>query len=512
MKRQKRKIVILFLMLCCFVFTNYSMVFAAQAAPRAPKRLTAVKIKQNSAALKWRPSSGKIKAKKYIVYKNNKVIGKTKKNVYPVKNLKAAKKYKFYVKAQSSIGKTSKKSNRIVIKTAKKSHSQGSKKKKNYISQTPTPETTTDTTATDTATTETPSDSYSTTPIVGYYAAWAAYSGFTPSDVDATKLTHINYAFANIGEDLKITLGYPDIDLSNFEALRALKAQNPNLKTLISVGGWTWSGKYSDVALTEASRNTFADSVVAFLVQYGFDGVDIDWEYPVAGGLSTNTNRPEDKQNFTLLMQTLREKLDARGALDGKQYLLTFAGAATNSFVNNTELSKLSQYVDYATIMTYDLHGPWDGYTDLNAPLYLNSDVSLQYKSSVDAWVSKWLQSGFPANQLVMGIPFYGYRYSNVVNSNNGLYQTFSGAASISFATIQRDYLSRSASYQFYHAESEVPWYFDGSTFITYEDTNSVGAKANYIQTKGLGGAMIWELSQDPNHVLLDALYQNLQP
>lgn len=175
---------------------------------------------------------------------------------------------------------------------------------------------------------------------------------------------------------------------------------------LIAVGGWSWSARFSDAALTEESRTTFANSCVDFIVKYGFDGVDIDWEYPVVGGLSTNIRRPEDKYNFTLLMQKLREKLDARGVIDGKNYLLTFAGAAGSWYVNNIELSKLQQYVDYANIMTYDIHGTWDQYTDFNAPLYNSSEESPQLKWSVDTSVNTWLKAGFPADKLIWVFPF----------------------------------------------------------------------------------------------------------
>lgn len=107
--------------------------------------------------------------------------------------------------------------------------------------------------------------SSSSTKMIGYYAAWSKYSGFTPDKIDAMKLTHINYAFANIGSNLKITLGYPDIDPYNISKLNQLKQINPNLKTIISVGGWSWSGKFSDVALTEESRSVFADSCANLL-------------------------------------------------------------------------------------------------------------------------------------------------------------------------------------------------------------------------------------------------------
>lgn len=347
-----------------------------------------------------------------------------------------------------------------------------------------------------------------TTPkLVGYYAAWARYSGFTPDKIAADKFTHINYAFANIDSNLKITLGYPDIDAANISQLNQLKKINPNLKTIIAVGGWSWSGRFSDAALTESSRGIFADSVVDFVVNYGFDGVDIDWEYPVSGGLSTNVKRPEDKYNFTLLMKTLREKLNARGTIDGKKYLLSFAGAAGNWYANNTQLSELSKYVDYANIMTYDIHGTWDTYTDFNAPLYSDTNQSVSVDSSINAWTD----AGFTKDKIVMGVPFYGYIYKSVPDINNGLNQTYSGGASISYANIAANYLNMPEYKRYFHPVQRVPWLFNGSTFITYEDEQSMAEKAGYIKEKGLMGAMIWEISQDPDRILLNALYQGLK-
>lgn len=350
------------------------------------------------------------------------------------------------------------------------------------------------------------------TKVVGYYAAWARYSGFSPDKIDASKLTHINYAFANIGSDLKVELGYPDIDQANIKQLNELKKKNPNLKTIIAVGGWSWSGRFSDAALTKESREAFADSAVDFVVKHGFDGIDIDWEYPVSGGLTTNKRRPEDKQNFTLLMQELREKLDARGKVDGKDYILSFAGAAGSWYVRNVELDKLGQIVDYANIMTYDIHGTWEPSTDFNAPLYSGSDAAgYQMKPSVDSSINSWINAGFSKSKLVMGVPFYGYVYKSVSETNNGLYQTYSGGASINYTNIVANYLNATGYTRYFHSESMVPWLFNGSTFITYEDADSMNAKANYIKNKDLGGAMIWELSQDPSRTLLNALYEGLR-
>jgi chitinase len=449
-----------------------------RSAPTAPSNLKADVVTDNSVTLTWSASTDNVGVKSYNVYMNNAYLSYTSTTTYKVTGLNPSTSYTFYVKAKDSKKNISKSSNIISVTTA---------------SVTP------------------PLNTSLTNKVVGYYAAWSNYLGYTPDKIDASKLTHINYAFANIGSDLKISLGYPDIDLNNFKLLNTLKQTNPNLKTLISIGGWTWSGKFSDVALTEQSRSIFADSCVDFIVQHGFDGVDIDWEYPVSGGLTTNVKRPEDKENFTLLLKTLREKLDARGVIDQKHYLLSIAGGASTGYASNTELSILHQYLDYATIMTYDLHGTWDSYTDFNAPLYNNSDVSPQYKGSVDSSINAWLNASFPKEKLVMGVPFYGYIYSSVKNTNNGLYQTFSGANSVSYDTIATNYLNAPGYTRYFHTQSMVPWLFNGSVFISYEDPQSIALKADYIQSKGLGGAMIWELSQDSNEVLLNALYEGLK-
>ncbi|NLK28191.1 MAG: glycoside hydrolase family 18 [Clostridiales bacterium] len=349
------------------------------------------------------------------------------------------------------------------------------------------------------------------TKVVGYYAAWSRYSGFTPSNIDANKLTHINYAFANIGSDYRVSLGYPDIDEKNIQELNQLKEINPQLKTLIAVGGWSWSGRFSDMASSEESRMIFAESVVDFITKYDFDGVDIDWEYPVSGGLATNTKRPEDKQNFTLLLKTLRQKLDEQSRNDGKHYILSFAGAAGSWYVNNIETEVIRQYVDYANIMTYDIHGTWDLYTDFNAPLYTSNTPSHGMKWSVDSSIKAWVNAGFPREKLIMGVPFYGYIYKAVGDENHGLGQTYSGGSSINYANIAANYLNDPSFTRYFHSESLVPWLFNGSTFLSYEDEQSMTYKAQYVKQNSLGGAMIWELSQDPNRVLLNALYHGLK-
>ena len=346
--------------------------------------------------------------------------------------------------------------------------------------------------------------------IVGYYPSWKSYSEYMPDKIDVSKLTHINYAFANISSDLRISMGYPDKDPSNFIKLQELKKSNPELKTLISVGGWNWSGRFSDAAATDETRTGFADSCAEFITKYGFDGIDLDWEYPVGGGLETNSKSPNDKQNFTFLLKKIREKLDAQGLKDNKYYMLTIAAGASNYYINNTEVENFQEYLDYVSIMTYDIHGPWDSYSDLNAPLYNNDDESLQYKISTDSSVKAWLNAGLPAKKLIIGVPFYGYKYDVLKNSDYGLYQKFTSGNALSYKSIVSDYITDPDYNLYFHEESLVPWLFNGSTFISYDDARSIALKAEYIKEQDLGGAMIWELSQDSENVLLKALYNGL--
>src|SRR4051794_35249551 len=184
--------------------------------------------------------------------------------------------------------------------------------------------------------------------IVGYFASWGIYDrGYFVTDIPADKLTHLNYAFAFLSDTGEITLGdewadtqfpYPnDKDdqplKGNFYQFQRLKQANPSLQTLISIGGWSESGKFSDVALTDASRKKFASSVVAFMLKYGFDGADIDWEYPTGGGDTGNIERPEDKDNYPLFLAELRAQFDAQEAKDGHHYLLTIALGSDRSAI-----------------------------------------------------------------------------------------------------------------------------------------------------------------------------------
>ncbi len=194
----------------------------------------------------------------------------------------------------------------------------------------------------------------------------------TPGEIDARKLTRVNYAFANIAEG-RIVEGAP-ADAANLAALTALKKDNPHLTVLVSVGGWLWSGGFSDAALTAASRAVFIDSVEAFITRYHLDGLDIDWEYPGMSGAG-HAFRPEDKQTYTLLLKELRRRFDKiAGELHHPLYL-TIATGASQEFLEHTEMGEVAKYVDTVNLMAYDYYEPGgDKTTGNHAPLFTDPD------------------------------------------------------------------------------------------------------------------------------------------
>ena len=342
--------------------------------------------------------------------------------------------------------------------------------------------------------------------VVGYYASWAAAQGYTPDQLPAERFTQINYAFANIA-DGRATLGDPARDGENLRNLTELRRRNPDLNIVLSLGGWDDSAGFSDAAASPESRRTFARSCVDLLAAHGLDGVDLDWEYPVSGGAPGTVLRPQDKENFTLLLQELRRALDQQGRRDGKRYVLTIAGAVNGGYLSSIEPQAAAEIVDHIFLMAYDLHGPWDASTGFNAPLYTPSDGPLRSRASVDGGISAWLGRGVPAEKLVLGMPLYGYIFQGVSSRGNGLYQSFDSAKSVSWDKVKEAYLNRSAYRQFRHEEAEAPYLYGNRAFLSYDDPDSIAAKAALARRRGLGGVGFWELSQDRGGDLIQSAW-----
>ena len=386
--------------------------------------------------------------------------------------------------------------------------------------------------------------------IVGYFSSWGIYARnyhvkTIVSSGSAEKLTVINYAFAG-PFDRRCILADPQADTRRIygavdsvngvgngpDALRGhygqllhLKQMFPEVKVLISIGGWTLSADFSDAALPE-NRQAFVSSCLDLFIHGNlpgvepgaaaglFDGIDVDWEYPAAPGRRGNVYRPEDTQNFTALLDEFRRQLDA---ID-PDLLLTIAAPAGEGRFSRIELSRIHPYLDWINVMTYDYHGAWEpnGPTNLHAPLFGSPrDPSGEANLNADATVRAFLAAGVPPHKLHLGIPFYGRGWTGVGSAQDGLYQSATGLAAGLYEMGVNDYgyLQRLEAPVYHDPVSAGTWTFDGTTFWGFDDPVSIAAKTEYVRSRGMGGVMFWELAGDTRDGgLIGSIYGGLHP
>lgn len=443
--------------------------------------------------------------------------------------------------------------------------------------------------------------------VVGYYAQWAIYGRkYLVSDIDASKLTHLMYAFMDTKYDATTQTAsietldkFADFDHTrdpgithstalkgNFGALKLLKENNPHLNILVSLGGWTKSQAFPALAASENGRKTLAQAMVSFINQHPFiDGFDIDWEFPVEGGtdgtemvnggnIPAQPHTPNDHKNLVFLLKEMRKQFDA--AFPNEHKWVTMAGGNNVGNLLSTHVGprnetahgmteNIATYSDFITFFGYDFGGNWFDKTCYNAPLYpSNNPEDPLYRTqkdpmytgsgipqqALDDLVTLYLDHlGIPKEKLVMGVPFYGRLFEQVVDGTvaTGLPGLFRSAprwskgscngprppkgswdplpceqsGSIAFCDISQGVslttqqshkildandLSKVSStaasngwIRYWDNTAKVPYVYNTQTkqFITYDDPESIAVKINYMKSKDLGGAMIWELSED---------------
>jgi GH18 family chitinase len=333
----------------------------------------------------------------------------------------------------------------------------------------------------------------------------------SPGEIAAEKITHINYAFANI-KDGKVVEGFGK-DAENFKVLAGLRQRRPHLKVLVSVGGWTWSGGFSDMALSPEGRRAFVESAVEFSRRHDLDGVDIDWEYPGLKGFG-NPHRPEDKANFTALMAELRAALDQDGARRGRPQRVTFAAGAFPDFLAHTEMAKVQASVDFVNLMTYDFReSEGDPLAGHHANLYTHPADPKQL--SADRAVRDFLAAGVPREKLVLGVPFYGRTWGQVEPKGQGLYQAgkpVKPPVDARYGNLVTKLVGREGYERVWDPVAQAPFLWNAAQriFITYEDPESLRRKCAYVRERGLAGVMFWEYSVDPTGALLDTISREL--
>ena len=331
-----------------------------------------------------------------------------------------------------------------------------------------------------------------------------------PGQIAAQKLTRINYAFANL-QGGRIVNGFTNDD-RNLAALVALRQENPSLTVLVSVGGWLWSGNFSDMAVTKTSRDLFIESVVEFINRNHLDGLDIDWEYPGLVGAG-NHFRPEDKQNYTLLLKELRHRFNQQEKKLHRRLYITIAAGASSDFLAHTEMNKVQKYVDTVNLMAYDYYEPTDdAIAGHHAPLFTNpADPK---KISADRSVQEFEHAGVPAAKIILGVPFYGHVWGAVTDTDHGLFQpgkpipnAFAKYGNITATMLNNGFV------RYWDPIASVPYLYnlEKKIFVSYEDPESLGLKSRYVLDHKLGGMMFWDYSGDPAGALLDAINTGLQ-
>ncbi|MHA6635471.1 glycoside hydrolase family 18 protein [Citrobacter farmeri] len=388
---------------------------------------------------------------------------------------------------------------------------------------------------------------------VGYFNGGGdvtAGPGGNINTLDVRQITHLNYSFGliyNAEKDetnaaLKDPTRLHQIWLSpkvesDLALLPVLRKQNPQLKVLLSVGGWGARG-FSGAAATRETRAVFIQSAMEIMQKYGLDGIDLDWEYPVNGAWGLVASQPADRENFTLLLKELRQAV-------GSHKLVTIAvGANAESPKSWMDVKAIAPLLDYINLMTYDMAY---GTQYFNANLYDSKDwptVAVADKYSVDVVVNNYLAAGLKPQQMNLGIGFYGRVPKRSVEpgidwtkpdaQKNPVTQPYFGEQEIAlfkslgvdltkdtyvkYNDIVKTFLNdpQKRFTEHWDAQAMVPWLSVQSAegkplfALSYENPRSVAIKAEYIKKRGLAGAMFWEYGADSNNQLARQLAESL--
>jgi chitinase len=499
-------------------------------APSVPTGLSAAAQTSSSIALTWNAASDNIGGSGvagYDVFRNGVLVGASTGTSYTDGGLQAGTGYSYAVRARDVAGNASAQGPSLLAST-------------------------------------TVARSGSTKRVVGYFTQWGIYNAkYFVKSLDASgsasRLTHLSYAFGNVrnnrcevgvlkandpatGEGGDAYADYSRTFTSaesvdgvadvwgtplrgNWNQLKKLKAKHPDLKVLISLGGWNWSRGFASAARPE-NRSAFVASCIdayirgnlpAFDAAGGsgaaagvFDGFDIDWEYPATCGVTCGGS--EDSDNFTALLAEFRRQLDAiRPGL-----VLSAAVGAGIDKIRVTRPDLYHPHVDFINVMGYDFHGGWDAITNFHSALFNSpndpSSGDARYYNTHDA-IQAFLDRGVPASKLNLGMASYGRGWSNVGSSNHGLYQRGTAAAGSLEPGIESYRVLKTLAWpQYIDADAKARWIYNGNTFWSFDDPATIADKMAYAKVQSLGGAFLWDFSGDDTQgTLLAAISDGLK-
>jgi len=352
--------------------------------------------------------------------------------------------------------------------------------------------------------------------MVCYYASWAVYrhgnGHFDVENIDPTICTHLIYTFVGLNPDTsEILVLDPHNDLEEnwgkgaIKRFVNLKQQNPGLKVLVAIGGWEEkSEKYSNMVLDPKKRAIFVQSALKFVERHGFDGLDLDWEYPA----NRENSRPEDKENFVLLVQELKAEFVKRG------YLLTAAvSAGEKTIATAYDIPALAKELDFINVMAYDMHGAWETYTGHHAPLKANPNIDFgdNLQLNLNHSINYWISNGCPANKLVLGMGTYGRGYTLDNAAVNGLYAPANQPIPAGPFTGENGFWGYNELCERMVLKEPGQWvvkqdpYYEAPyalnlnqrLWIGYDSPDSIRRKTEWALEMGLAGGMVWSLETD---------------
>ena len=327
----------------------------------------------------------------------------------------------------------------------------------------------------------------------------------TVNEQDAKKLTHIQLAFGKLRMDGSIVTHDVEPMMAQMAQLRAW---NPDLKIGLSlVNNDGEMNAFTTVCADPALREAFGKSCVDVVTRLGFDGVDIDWEYPCVPSNNQDVSK-DDRANFTATCRVRRQALDT---VEGKHPLLTLAAGADVYYPTCVDLAAVSKDLDFINLMTYDLKCGFHALAGHHTQLY--SSTGDVFQNSCDQALRLFVRSGVPKDKLLMGAAFYSRKWENIQDRNHGFLQISKtgGGYGPNWARLEKDFLNKNGYVYYWDDEAKAPFLFNGSTFLSFDDPRSLKEKCEYVRREDYAGIFYWEHTCDPTGVLLDTLYQNLK-
>jgi chitinase len=331
--------------------------------------------------------------------------------------------------------------------------------------------------------------------------------------IQVKKITHVHYTFAAVSNGELI----PGInDSINLQQLNSLKAIRPKLKVLIAVGGENGSNGFSEAVTSDSSRLKFAQSIVSYIKQHQLDGIEIHWDLKPRG-MFGNAFNPKNQENLVLLVQVLREKLDAQSKTEGRKkknaYLLSMTGSSKRQYLFHSKLNVAHQYLDYITLQTFDYKVQILNAGGISSTL-VSSHQSNLYPSRYDSWfrfsvdktVKEYINHNIPSRKLVMGFAFYGQGWNNTYEDYNGLYQWAESKITddLSYKTIAARYVGQPDYRKLWDKQAKARYLYNkkNGVFISYDDKKVIRKKTGYIRRHRLGGAVFGDYRQDDGTLL----------